>query len=282
MLLRIGSFTAVFAALMLAETLLPRRKRVENRLRRWSTNVAMIAIGTLALRLLFPLVALTMAALAEARGWGLLNALDWPIWLEFALAILALDLAIYLQHVATHRIPLLWRLHKVHHADRDIDVTTGFRFHPFEILASMAYKVAVVAALGPSVAAVFVFELLLSAFPMFNHANLRLPGWLERPLRWLIVTPDMHRVHHSVIVAETNSNYGFNLSLWDRLFGTYRDQPQAGHEGMTIGLAEYADKRPSRLGASLAMPFGTEARRYAEPQSKDPRRGCAGGPRKRA
>ena len=262
-LLRGGSFAAVLVLLASAEAIWPRRSRQHSRWKRWGTNIALIAIGSLVLRLLLPLVALSMAAIAAANGWGLFNVVDWPPLVEIVLAIVLLDLAIYAQHVATHRIPVLWRLHKVHHADRDLDVSSGFRFHPFETIASMGFKVSVVALLGPAVIAVFIFEILLGTLPMFNHANLRLPLWLDRWLRFLVVTPDMHRVHHSTIERETNSNYGFNLAIWDHLFGTYRNQPELGHEGMDIGLDEYDGAQASGLISSLSMPFDNAAQSRA-------------------
>ena len=262
-LLRGGSFAAVLVLLASAEAIWPRRSRQHSRWKRWGTNIALIAIGSVVLRLLLPLVALSMAAIGSANGWGLFNVVDWPPLVEIVLAIVLLDLAIYAQHVATHRVPVLWRLHKVHHADRDLDVSSGFRFHPFETIASMGFKVSVVALLGPAVVAVFIFEILLGTLPMFNHANLRLPLWLDRWLRFLVVTPDMHRVHHSTIERETNSNYGFNLAIWDHLFGTYRNQPELGHEGMDIGLDEYDSAQASGLISSLSMPFDNAAQSRA-------------------
>src|SRR3546814_8528775 len=204
---------------MVAEAALPRRRREIPRLTRWSGNLGVVAVDTLLLRLAFPVVAVGFAALAEQRGWGLLNNVDAPAWLAFLASLLVLDLAIYLQHVMFHAVPALWRLHRMHHADLELDVTTGLRFHPVEILLSMGIKIGVVAALGPPAAAVLVFEVLLNATSMFNHANLRLPLGLDRVLRWLVVTPDMHRVHHSIRPEETNSNFGFNLPWWDRLLG---------------------------------------------------------------
>jgi sterol desaturase/sphingolipid hydroxylase (fatty acid hydroxylase superfamily) len=202
-----------------------------------------------------------LALLGEARGWGLLNTLALPDWLSLALAVLLLDLVIYLQHVMFHAVPALWRLHRMHHADLDLDVTTGARFHPIEILLSMGLKLAAVAALGAPALAVLVFEVLLNATAMFNHANLKIPVALDRVLRWVIVTPDMHRVHHSVVPRETNSNFGFNLPWWDRLLGTYRAQPAAGHEAMTIGLEAFRAPRDLRLDRMLVQPFRGETGR---------------------
>jgi sterol desaturase/sphingolipid hydroxylase (fatty acid hydroxylase superfamily) len=211
-------------------------------------------------RLALPLSAIGMALHAERHGWGLLRLLAVPDACAIAAAVIVLDLAIYLQHVLFHAVPALWRLHRMHHADLDLDVTTGTRFHPIEILLSMAIKIAVVAALGAPVAAVLIFELLLNATSLFNHGNLRLPAPVDRVLRWLVVTPDMHRVHHSIVPRETNSNYGFNLSCWDRLLGTYRAQPQAGHAAMTIGIEQFRDPDELRLDRMLWQPFRADAR----------------------
>ena len=243
---------ALFAGLEIAA---PFRAPGQPRGRRWMTNLALFAIDTLAVRMLAPVLLVGMAVLAETRGWGLFNTLGWPFWLEATLAILALDLALFLQHWATHRVPLLWRLHRVHHTDRDFDVTTAARFHPVEIVLSMGYKLAVVAALGAPALAVFVFEAGFTMLTIFNHSNTRLPARIEPAVRALIVTQDMHRVHHSVVERETNSNYGTILSGWDRLFGTYRAQPAAGAEKVRIGLSEFQDDKPSKLGWSLALPF---------------------------
>ena len=270
-LLRLGIFAAILLGLGAAETLYPRRERTLPRRARWFTNTALIAIDTALLRLLLPVLALGMAALAEQRGWGLFNAIAWPDWLEFALSVVLLDMAIYWQHVATHRVPILWRLHKVHHVDRDLDVTSGFRFHPLEIIGSMIWKLALVAALGAPVAAVFVFELLLNAGSMFSHANIRLPLRLDKVLRLVLVTPDMHRIHHSVIRCETDSNFGFSTSLWDRLFGTYREEPERGHRGMTIGLESFQDERPQSLWQSLLIPFGGQRPDKSEKVTQKPR-----------
>jgi sterol desaturase/sphingolipid hydroxylase (fatty acid hydroxylase superfamily) len=196
-----------------------------------------------------------MALLAQERHWGLLNNVPLPPWLGVVFGVMALDLAIYLQHVLFHAIPTLWRLHMVHHADLDIDVTTGLRFHPIEIVLSMGLKLMAVTLLGASPSAVLVFEVALNATAMFSHSNMRLPVWFDRWLRLFVVTPDMHRVHHSVIIRETNSNYGFNLPWWDRLFGTYKAQPDRSHDGMTIGLAQFRDPARLTLHRLLALPF---------------------------
>ena len=253
--IRLLVFVGVFAIMATAEALRPRRALVASKWRRWATNLGIIVVDSLFVRLVFPIVAVGVAVYAQGRGWGLFNLVDWPVWLEVVLAVILLDLAIYAQHVISHVVPIFWRLHRVHHADRDIDVTTGARFHPVEIGLSMLYKMALVLLLGPSAFAVFLFEVILNATAMFNHANFRLPLALDRVVRLLMVTPDMHRVHHSVIQRETDSNYGFNLSVWDRIFGTYRDQPEKGHHDMTIGLTPYQHQGPTRLLWSLWLPF---------------------------
>lgn len=253
--IRLGVFIGVLALVVGLEAWFPRRKRCQKRTTRWSTNLGLIVLDSIVLRLALPIVATGTAVIASENGWGLFQLVAWPPVLELILAIILLDMVIYWQHVASHHIPLLWRLHKVHHADRDIDATTGIRFHPIEIVLSMIYKMFWVVVLGPSVAAVILFEVILNGCALFNHANLKLPKALDNALRRFLVTPDMHRVHHSVIVKETNSNYGFSLSVWDRLFGTYIAQPSAGHHQMTIGLSEYQTKAPSQLLWALSIPF---------------------------
>ena len=253
--IRLGFFLGVFGAMLLWETIWPRRGRSWSRWRRWPANIGIVALNTLVLRLVFPTAAVGMALFAEARGWGLFNLIDMPTPLAVVATVLLFDLAIYLQHVMVHAVPALWRLHRMHHADLDFDVTTGARFHPLEILLSMAIKITLVAALGPPALGILIFEILLNATSMFNHANAKLPLGLDRVLRWLVVTPDMHRVHHSVVARETNSNFGFNLPWWDRLFGTYRAQPAAGHEGMTIGIESFRDDGDLRLDRMLIQPF---------------------------
>jgi sterol desaturase/sphingolipid hydroxylase (fatty acid hydroxylase superfamily) len=260
--IRLGCFAGVFAAMALWELFAPRRALRASKAVRWPNNLALVALGTLLLRLLFPLLAVGLAVLAAERGWGLLNRVDLPDWLAFVLAVALLDFAIYVQHVLFHAVPPLWRLHRMHHTDLDVDVTTGARFHPIEILLSMGIKLAVVALLGPPAGAVVVFEVLLNATSLFNHGNVRLPSALDRWVRWVVVTPDMHRVHHSVYREETDSNFGFNVPWWDRLFGTYRDQPAAGHEGMTIGIEQFRDARELRLDRMLVQPFRDDAGPY--------------------
>jgi sterol desaturase/sphingolipid hydroxylase (fatty acid hydroxylase superfamily) len=259
---RLAAFVGIFAAMVVWELLAPRRSQAIGRLRRWPGNLGIVVLDTLLLRLVFPTAAVGMALSAEARGWGLLHALDLPAWFAIAVSVILLDLAIYLQHVLFHAVPALWRLHRMHHADLEFDVTTGARFHPIEILLSMAIKLGVVAALGTPAVAVLIFEVLLNATAMFNHGNVRLSERFDRRARWVVVTPEMHRVHHSVVPRETNSNFGFNLPWWDRLFGTYRAQPQAGHEAMTIGIEQFRDPRELRLDRMLLQPFRDDDRSY--------------------
>jgi len=252
---RLIAFASVLALMLLLETLFPRKQRVQARPRRWLTNLGLVLIDSVAVRLLLPVAAIGTAEFAASKGWGLFNLLAAPAWLEIILAILILDMLIYWQHVASHLIPMLWNVHQVHHLDRDFDTTTGVRFHPIEIVLSMLYKMVCVLLLGPAAVAVFLFEVLLNASAMFNHANLFLPKSIDRILRLVIVTPDMHRVHHSIKTNETNSNYGFNLSIWDRLFGSYIAQPELGHEAMVIGLAKHQTNKPSSLLWCLLRPI---------------------------
>ena len=260
--IRLGFFLGVFAVMAVWEALMPRRGRTVSRWIRWPSNLGIVAVNTLLLRVLFPTAAVGLALLGEERGWGLLNNLVLPTWLSLALAVLLLDFVIYLQHVMFHAVPALWRLHRMHHTDLDFDVTTGARFHPIEILLSMGLKLAAVAALGAPALAVLIFEVLLNATAMFNHANLRIPEAVDTVLRWVLVTPDMHRVHHSVVPRETNSNFGLNLPWWDRLLGTYRAQPAAGHRAMTIGIEQFRAPRDLWLDRMLVQPFLGEAGRY--------------------
>lgn len=254
--IRLGFFVGVFALVAMWERAAPRRALIVSRTLRWSSNLGLVALDALFVRLLFPLAAVGVAGFCATQGWGVLNHFQVPFWLAVPLAVIALDFVIWLQHVLFHAVPVLWRLHRVHHADLDYDLTTGSRFHPFEIALSMLIKLAAIAVLGPPVVAVVIFEVVLNAAAMFNHGNIRLPAKLDRVLRWIIVTPDMHRVHHSVEVDETNANFGFNLPWWDRLFGTYRAQPRAGQVGMTIGIHGHTDLREvARLDGMLLMPF---------------------------
>ncbi len=252
---RLIAFASVFATMALWEVLAPRRRQAIGRAKRWPSNLGVVALDTLIVRILFPTTAVGLAFVAEAKGFGLFNAWSIPGWIAIPAAVVILDLVIYLQHVLFHAVPGLWRLHRMHHADLEFDVTTGARFHPIEIVLSMVMKLAVIGGLGAPAVSVLVFEVLLNATAMFNHSNARLPVALDRVLRWLIVTPDMHRVHHSVVVRETNSNFGFNLPWWDRLFGTYREQPAAGHDKMIIGVDEIRDAAEQRLDRMLTQPF---------------------------
>jgi sterol desaturase/sphingolipid hydroxylase (fatty acid hydroxylase superfamily) len=261
-LIRLGVFAGILALMAGLEALLPRRRRSARRWLRWPSNLGVVVLDSVVVRLVFPTAAVGLALALEGRGEGLLPWLGLPQPLAILLAVVLLDLTIYLQHVMFHAVPALWRLHRMHHADLDFDVTTGLRFHPVEILLSMVIKLMVVVALGAPAVAVLVFEVLLNATSMFNHANLRLPGRLDRALRLALVTPDMHRVHHSVVPRETNSNFGFNLAVWDRLFGTYRAQPAAGHEAMTIGIEQFRDPRELRLDRMLTQPLREDDRSY--------------------
>ena len=260
--IRVGAFMAVLAAMASWEVAAPRRPRSYQRERRWPNNLAIVALNAAFVRVLFPAGAVGLALLAEKRVWGLLNNLPVAPWAAVMMSVLVLDLAIYLQHVMLHAVPALWRVHRMHHADLDFDVTTGARFHPIEIALSMLIRFAVVAALGAPPLGVFIFEILLNATSMFNHGNVRIPIPVDRYLRWLMVTPDMHRVHHSIVVGETNSNLGFNLPWWDRLLGTYRDQPAAGHDGITIGIEQFRDARELLLDRMLLQPFRGPAGAY--------------------
>jgi len=253
---RLGFFIGVLAAIGGWELVAPRRTTTVSKLIRWSNNLGLAFLNTLILRLLFPAAATGVAVLAQQRGWGLFNSFAAPLPLATLISIVMLDGIIYLQHVMLHAVPVLWRLHRVHHADPEYDVTTGTRFHPLEIVLSMLIKFAAIILLGAPVVSVVVFEVILNATAMFNHGNIKLPGNIDRALRLLVVTPDMHRVHHSVENDETNSNFGFSLSWWDRLFGTYRDQPRAGHTDMTIGIRKYREPRQiTWLPGMLMLPF---------------------------
>ena len=254
-LLRLGVFAGVLAAMAAWELLAPRREFRSGRLRRWPNNIALVVLDTLLVRLAFPLSAVGVALIAEQREWGLLNALAVPAWLAVPAAVILLDLAVYLQHVLFHAVPVLWRLHRVHHADLDFDVTTGIRFHPIEIALSMAIKLAAVLTLGAPAVAVLIFEVLLNATSLFNHGNVRTGAGLDRLLRLVVVTPDMHRVHHSIHAAETNSNFGFNLPWWDHAFGTYRAEPADGHDAMEIGIPQFRDPAELRIDRMLLQPF---------------------------
>lgn len=259
---RFITFGAVLAAMVAWELAAPRRKQELGRKSRWPGNLGIVVLDTLLVRLVFPMGAVAAALAAEQRGWGLFNVIDVPAWAAVLASFVLLDLAIYLQHVLFHAVPALWRLHRMHHADLEFDVTTGVRFHPVEILLSMVIKLGVVTAIGAPAFAVLIFEVLLNATSMFNHGNVALPAGLDRVLRWVVVTPEMHRVHHSIKAHETNSNFGFNLPWWDRLFGTYREQPEAGHLGMTIGIMQFRHRAEQRLDRMLTQPFREDASTY--------------------
>jgi len=255
--LRFIIFISVLLLMAIAEALFAKKKRNQARSARWTTNIGITIVNIGVLSLLGPITAVVAADYAMNNSWGLLSLspLPLPFIVELILGVVLLDLAIYFQHVCSHKIPWLWRFHRMHHADRDIDVTTGVRFHPIEAALSMLYKCAVILLLGPITIAVIVFEVLLNASAMFNHANVRLPKKIDSLLRLLIVTPDSHRVHHSEVPNETDSNYGFFLSIWDRIFRTYTPQPQAGHEAMVIGLSEYQHEKPASFWWCLKLPF---------------------------
>lgn len=253
--IRLGCFFLVLASVALWELLAPRRVPRIPRARRWPANLGVLALDTLVVRLLFPMTAVGVAILGQAKGWGLFSILPTPRWVAIAGSLLLLDFAIYAQHVAFHYVPPLWRLHRMHHADLEFDVTTGLRFHPVEITLSMLIKFAAIIVLGAPPLAVMIFEVVLNATSMFNHGNVRLLAHLDGWLRWAVVTPEMHRVHHSILSRETNSNFGFNLPWWDRMFGTYRAQPAAGHEHMEIGIGQFRDPAELRLDRMLLQPL---------------------------
>ena len=253
--LRLTAFVGVFALMAVWEMVAPRRARQFERRSRWPHNIALLAVDVAVVRVLAPGVAIAVAMAGELNGWGLFNVFRPPTWIGIPLAVAFLDLVVYFQHVGFHAVPTLWRLHRVHHTDLDFDVTTGTRFHPVEILISTGIKCAAVAAIGAPVVAVLIFELLLNASSMFNHGNVRIAPRIERWLRWLVVTPDMHRVHHSVVFNETSSNFGFTLPLWDRFLGTYRSQPAGGHERMEIGVDAFRSEDDLRIERLLIQPF---------------------------
>ncbi len=261
-LIRLSAFAGVFLIMAVWEFIVPRRKQAIGRGWRWPNNLGIVVVNTVLVRVLFPTTAVGLAFLAQAQGFGLFNVVAVPAWVAVVASVVILDLAIYLQHVLFHAVPALWRLHRTHHADLEFDVTTGLRFHPIEILLSMLIKFAVVGALGAPAVSILIFEVLLNATSMFNHSNIRIPLEFDRILRWLLVTPDMHRVHHSIVARETNSNFGFNLPWWDRLFGTYRPQPAAGHDAMIIGIEQFRAPRELWLDRMLAQPFRGDAGRY--------------------
>ncbi len=260
--IRLIAFIAVFGLMALWEGVAPRRTRSYPRWNRWPSNLAIVILNAVSVRMILPATAVSLALIGEGRHWGLLNNVETPIGIAMIVSIVLLDAAIYLQHVMFHAVPALWRVHRMHHTDLDFDVTTGARFHPIEIVLSMLIKFGVIVAIGAPAPGVLLFEVLLNAISMFNHGNALIPTAIDQRLRWLLVTPDMHRVHHSIVVNETNSNFGFNLPWWDRWFGTYRDRPAAGHEAMTIGIEEFRDERELRLDRMLSQPFRGESGAY--------------------
>ncbi|MEM6381551.1 MAG: sterol desaturase family protein [Pseudomonadota bacterium] len=257
---RLAAFVSIFAAMAVFEQLLPRRDRYPARARRWVTNWGMLIVDAIVLRIVFPTAAVGVALWAETANFGLFNTFDVPLVFAAIICIVVLDFVVWLEHVASHHWQWLWRIHKVHHADVDLDVTSALRFHPLEIIISMVWKGAVVAILGAPAIAVLIFEIILNGMAMFNHSNVRVPNWLDKIIRQFVVTPDMHRIHHSIIERETNTNYGFNLSIWDRLFGVYTVEPEKGQAGLVIGLAEHQDPRPTGLLWSLLLPFQSHAK----------------------
>ena len=255
---RLLSFATIFLVMTGLEAWLPRRTRRFERIQRWPTNIGILItdyLAVAAVTFLIPITATIAALWSEANGWGLFNIVSWPVWLEWLIAFVVLDFVIWGQHVVTHKIPALWRIHRVHHTDEDLDASTAVRFHPLEIVLSIFVKAGAVVLLGAPALLVVLFETLVNGSALFNHANFKIPVSIDRWLRYLLVTPDMHRIHHSVQMEETNSNYGFALSIWDRLFGVYVDQPEKGHDGMILGLAEWQDDAPTRLGWTLSLPF---------------------------
>ncbi len=262
--IRMGAFFGILGVMALWEILAPRRVLTVSKAVRWANNLGIVFFNSFLVWLIFPVLAVGMALFASNQGWGIFNYFELPFWFVVIASVVIMDFVIYLQHVMVHAVPALWRLHRVHHADLDFDVTTGARFHPLEIILSMLIKFATIIVLGPPVLAVVIFEVVLNATAMFNHSNVRLPLSIDRVLRWLVVTPDMHRVHHSVEDDEANSNFGFNLPWWDRLFGTYRDQPRAGHQAMTIGIHKYREpKQVAWLPGMLLLPFKGKITGYA-------------------
>ena len=271
--IRLAAFFGIFTAVAIWESLSPRRQLTTSKTRRWVSNIIITFLGTAIVRGAFPVLAASFAA--NESNLGILNQVSLPFPLKVFTGILAFDFLIYFQHVIFHTVPVLWRLHMMHHADLDIDVTTGLRFHPIEVLLSMGIKIGAVILIGPPVLAVILFEILLNGTSMFNHGNIRIPAEIDRILRFFVVTPDMHRVHHSVVIRETNSNFGFNFPLWDRLFRTYRPQPAAGHDKMVIGLSQFRDQKLLTLPRLLMLPFTGDPGLYSpgirarEPKSRD-------------
>ncbi len=263
-------FAAIFGSMALLEVVAPRRPLGYGRKWRWVTNLSIVVLDSVIVRIVLPMAAVGAALWANGQGIGLLPALGIPPLVAGIIAFVVLDFAVWLEHLVSHKWPILWRIHRMHHADPDIDVTTALRFHPLEILISMVWKAGIVVALGAPALSVLIFEAVLNGGAMFNHSNVRLPGWLDRLLRPVIVTPDMHRVHHSVIRRETDSNYGFNFSFWDRIFRTYVAEPARGHLGMTIGLSSFQNEAPTGILWSLLLPFRANSRDGNEDEPETP------------
>lgn len=262
--IRMSIFFGILIVMALWEVVAPRRASTVSKTIRWVNNLGLVFFNSFLLRVIFPAAAVGMATFANANGWGIFNYYEVPFWVTVVVSIIIMDFIIYLQHIMVHAVPALWRIHRMHHADLDFDVTTGARFHPLEIILSMLIKFATIVVLGPPVIAVVIFEVVLNATAMFNHSNVRMPLGLDRVLRWIVVTPDMHRVHHSIEDDEANSNFGFSLPWWDRLFGTYRDQPRAGHEGMTIGIRKFREvKQVAWFPGMMLLPFKGKISDYA-------------------
>lgn len=253
--IRMAFFLGVLVIMAIWEFITPKRRREIPRLIRWTNNIGIVMLDALVVRLTFPILAVSLAFLAQEKGWGLFNIFEAPPMLSLIVSFLALDLIIYLQHVAFHYVPWLWHLHRMHHTDTEIDVSTGLRFHPLEIIISMIIKCSAVIMLGAPPISILIFEVALNVTAMFSHSNIHIAGAIDRVLRLFFVTPDMHRVHHSVHMKETNSNFGFNLPWWDRIFGTYIAQPKDGHKGMDIGLNIFRNKREAWIDRLLTQPF---------------------------
>ncbi len=253
--IRLSVFASLFFLMALLETIKPRRKRSFTRRERWFSNLGILVLGAIIARLILPWVPVGVAIYAQANGIGVLQYLDIPNVPFIMIGVLLLDFLIYVQHMFMHKVPILWRLHRLHHADLDYDVTTGIRFHPIEIILSLLYKMGLILLLGVDPVSVILFEVILNGMAMFNHANFKIPVSIDRILRLVFVTPDMHRIHHSAIQRETDSNYGFNISLWDRVCKTFVAQPEKGHDDMTIGLDYFRDKSQLRIDKMLSQPF---------------------------
>lgn len=254
--IRVIAFLSMFGLMASWEAIAPRRKTATLKVSRWIANLSVAVLNTMVIRIVMASGAVGVAMVTAENGWGILNMLHWPVWIEIVLAVLLLDLMIYLQHLGFHAVPVLWKIHMVHHADPDYDVTTAVRFHPVEALLSMVLKMAGVAIIGASPTSVLAFEVILNGMAMFNHANVRMPAFVDRILRWMVVTPDMHRIHHSIFPRENNRNFGFNLPWWDYMFGTYLASPSRGHERMTFGLKKFRSPACLKLLNILKLPFG--------------------------